>query len=456
MREQVCLIYFQISIFTIKESGLGGDRACRTIMAAFRKATTRARYCKADTVSRSTQTDPAANSNISTQTWDQEDAAVEQAVQKTSTSCRDSRVIGSADGVPEDAADDRADGATFEERMLLEEPQRESKLRESMTDSDFHDLYYGLPKVVADCVRAVFSAVAEFPRFATVAPHGEEVHGGERSEGAEDLLIEPESPDIGGVFYVPLPIYLPVMENIEKAFWEELDARTSFPEELIDEVFLPDVTGPAVGATEGLVSTELTTIEGFPEDMTTESGLERDQKCGVAVENHAADVLQAAMEALSHELSAIVSLETDEVEGDEATEEEELDGEPFEPLSDQSHEGSFLSEVTDEEMLLSQMDLTENDQIPNEDSPTNDFGSQDVKTSAEILNRNYVKTGAAGMKTFNETKPSCLIVTSDAREDTEGLLRDLCSTSTPEWAVDGVTQSNEQENTPVFEAETEF
>lgn len=348
-------------------------------MAAFRKATTRARYRKADTVSRSTQTEPGANSNISTQTGDNEDEAAEQeALMKTSASHRDSRIIGSANGVPED--DDQAAGATLEERLFLEEPHRESKLRESMAEGDFHDLYYGLPKVVADCVRAVFSAVAEFPRFSTVAPHGEEVNGGERSEGSEDLLIGPESPDVGEVFYVPLPVYLPVIE----AFWEELDARTSCREELTDEVFLPDATEPAALdevdanrdevaaagaqtlhgslqlATEGKVSTEVIAIEGFPEDAMTKLGLEtgpEGQPSGVAVQNHAGDVLQAAMEALSHELSAIVSLEADEVEVDEATkEEEEITGEPREPVSDQSHEDSFSSEVPrvsvfDEEVL---------------------------------------------------------------------------------------------------------
>lgn len=350
-------------------------------MAAFRKATTRARYRKADTVSRSTQTEPGANSNISTQTGDNEDEAAEQeALMKTSASDRDSRIIGSANGVPEeDAADDQAAGATLEERLFLEEPHRDSKLRESMAEGDFHDLYHGLPKVVADCVRAVFSAVAEFPRFSTVAPHGEEGNGGERSEGSEDLLIGPESPDVGEVFYVPLPVYLPVIE----AFWEELDARTSCREELTDEVFLPDVTEPAVLdeveanrdevaaagaetlhgslqlATEGKVSTEVITIEGFPEDAMTKLGLETGQEgepSGVAVQNHAGDVLQAAMEALSHELSAIVSLEAAEVKVAEATKEEEITGEPREPVSDQSHEDSFSSEVPrvsvcDEEVL---------------------------------------------------------------------------------------------------------
>lgn len=487
MREQVCLIYFQILIFTMKESGLGGDRASSVIRAAFKKATTRARYRKADTVSRSTQTEPGATSNISTQTGDNEDEAAEQEVlMKTSASGRDSRVVGSADGVPED----QTAGATFEERMFTDEPPRDSKLRESLTDSDFHDLYYGLPKVVADCVRAVFSAVVEFPRFATVAPHGEEVHGGERSEGAEDLLIEigPESPEVGGVFCFPLPVYLPVMENIEKAFWEELDARTSCQEELIDEVFLPDVTEPAVLdeadanrdevaaagavtfhgslllASVGKVPSELITTEGFPEDEVSKLGLETGQEgqlCGAAVQNYAADALQAAMEALSHELSAIVSLETDEVEGDGAMKEEEITGARFEPLSEQSHQDSFISEashesVFDEELLLPPMDLIENKQIPNEDLPTKDFGSLEVKTAAEFLSRNDVNTGVAGIRTFNETKPCCATVTSTGGEEPGGLPHDLCSTSTAEWGVDSATQSNEQENVPTSEAATEF
>lgn len=491
MREKVYLIYFQILISTIKESGLGGDRASSAIMAAFRKAATRARYRKADTVSRSTQTEPGASSNISTQTGDDEDEAAEQeALTKTSASGRDSRIIGSADGVPEDADDDQAAGAAFEEKMFLEEPQRESKVRESITESDLHDLYYGLPKVVADCVRAVFSAVAEFPRFATVAPHGDEVNGGERSEGSEDLLIEigPESPEVGEVFCVPLPVYLPVMENIENAFWEELDARTSCQEELIDEVFLPDVAEPAILgevdanrdkvaaagalafhgsfqlATLGKVSTQLFTVEGFPEDAMTKLGLEADREgrpsC-VAVQNDAADALQAAMEALSHELSAIVSLEADEVEGDEDVKEEEMAVAAFEPLSEQSQEDSFISEAPhvsdfDEETLLPPMDFIENEQNPDEDLPTNDFGSHDVRTAAEFLSRNDVNTEAAGIKTFNDTKPCHAIVTSNAVEETGGLPHDLRSTSTSEWEVDSATRSNEQQNASESEDVTDF
>lgn len=470
MREQVCLINFQILISTIKESGLGGDRACNVNMAAFKKATTRARYRKADTVSRSTQTEPSANSNIPTPTGDNEDEAAEQdAPMKTSASGRDSRIIRSADGIPGDAADYQTSCATVEERMSSEEPQWESKLRESITDGDFHDLYHGLPKVVVDCVRAVFSAVAEFPRFAPVEPCGEAINGGERSEGAEDLWIEnePESPEVGEVFGVPLPVYLPGMENIEKTFWEELDGGTSCQEELIDDVFLPDVTEPAVldeadanrdevaaagalafhrsrqPATVGKVSTELINTEGFPEDAMTKLGLEtgqEGQQRGVAAQSNAADALQAAMEAVSHELSAIVSLEADEVEADEAVKEEEIVEAAFEPLSEQSHGDLFIPKVTHlsvfhEKMLHPPMDLIENKQIPNEDSLTTDFGSHDVKTSAEFLNGNDVNTEAAGIKTFTETKPCHAIATSNAEKKTGGVPHVFCSTSTSEWKL---------------------
>lgn len=470
MRDQVCLIYFQILISTIKESGLGGDRASNVNMAAFKKATTRARYRKVDTVSRSTQTEPDADSNISTQTEDNEDKAAEQdAPMKTSASGRDSRIIGSADGIPGDAADSQTSCTTFEERMFSEEPQRESKLRESITDGDFYNLYHGLPKVVVDCVRAVFSTVAEFPSFATVEPCGEAINGGERSEGAEDLWIEtePESPEVGEVFGVPLPVYLPVMENIEKAFWEKLDGGTSCQEELIDDVFLPEVTEPAVldeadgnrdevaaagsvafhrslqPATVGKVSTELINTEGFPEDAMTKLGLEtgqEGQQRGVAAQSNAADALQAGMEALSHELMAIVSLEADELEADEAVKEEETAEAASEPLSEQSHRDLFIPKVThlsvfNKEMLLPPMDLIENKQIPNEDSPTTDFGSHDVKTSAEFLNRNDVNTEAAGIKTFNETKPCHAVITSNDEEATGGVPHDFCSTSVSEWKL---------------------
>lgn len=490
MPEQMCLIYFQMLIFAIKESGHGGDRASSVFIAAFKKATGRARRRKADTVSRSTQTEPGANSNISTQTGESVGEAAEQeALMKTSAPGRDLRIVGSADDLPEDAADRRTGGAAFEERMPLEE----SKVRESITESDLRDLYHGLPKVVADCVRAVFSAVAEFPRFAAVAPHGEEVNGGEASEGAEDLLIEfgPESPEFGEVFCVPLPVYLPAMENIERAFWEELDGRTSCQEELIDEVFLPDETEPAVLdevdasceevaatcaltfhgsqqlASVGKLSTDFVTSEGFPEGVKTKLGLEtvrEGQPSGVAVQNQAADALQAAMEALSLELSAIVSLEPDEVEGEEATSEEEITEAAFEPLSGQSHEDSCISKgprgsVFGGEILLPPMDLKNDEQILNEDLHTNDFGFCGVKTTAEFLSRNDVNTEAAGMKTLNETLTCRAIVTSNAEDEKGGLPHDLGSTSSSEWEADSVaSQLDEQGNVldPVFDAVTEF
>lgn len=352
MPEQMCLIRFQILVCAIKESGLGGERARSAIVAAFKRATARAWSRRADTVSRSTQTEPGANSNTSTQTGESADeAAAQEALTKTSAPGRDLQIIRRAGGPPED---EQAAGATFGEKMLSEEPRRESNLRESITEGDFHDLYYGLPKVVADCVRVVFSAVAEFPRFAAVAPHGEDANDGGRSAAAEDLLTDfgPESPEFGEVLCVPLPVSLPMMENIEEAFWEELDARTSCRDELIDEVFFPDVAQPAVldrldanrdevaarraltfrgsqqRATAGKLATELATSEGFADSVKTKVGLERvvgEQRSAVTEQNRAADALQAAMEALSHELSAIVSLETDELEGEGATRRQQID-----------------------------------------------------------------------------------------------------------------------------------
>lgn len=519
-REQVYLIFFQILIFTIKESGLGGDRASSGIIAAFKKAAARTRYRKADKVSTSMQTERSAKADVSTQTGDNDNGAVEEvAPMKTSASDRDSR-IGFANCVPEDAADDQTAAAISEETMFLEdsvfegivlraeqahvsdrsgmnktldgtEPQRESKLRESITESDFHDLYSGLPKVVADCVRAVFSAVVEFPRFATVTPsepHGEEVNTEEWSEGAEDLLIEigPRnwSPEVGEVFCVPLQVYLPVMENIEKAFWEELECQ----EELIDDVFLPDMTEPVVldevdanrdevaaagaltfqglpqWATVGKVSTEPIVIEGLPEDVMTKLGLETVQEAqpsGFTVQNHAADALQAAMEALSRELSAIVSLETEEVEFNEAMKEDETIGAAFQPLSGRPDANLFISEVPhvfvfDEEMLVLPMNLIENEKITNEELPRNDMGSHDVKTTAEFISRTDVNTEAAGLETFEETEPSQAMVKSNAEEETEAPPHDLCSTSTSEWEADTATQLEEQENVSVFESVSEY
>lgn len=122
---------------------------------------------------------------------------------KTSAPSGDSRTH-------EDDTDGRVGADTLEEKMFSEEPHQESRLWESITESDFHDPYRDLPRVVADCVRAVFSTVAEFP------PHGDRVDRERRSEVAEDL------------FCAPLPIYLPVMKNIERGLWEELDGRTFY------------------------------------------------------------------------------------------------------------------------------------------------------------------------------------------------------------------------------------
>lgn len=510
------LIFFQILIFTIKESGLGGDRASSVIVAAFRKAAAHARFRKADKVSTSTQTENSANADVSTQTGDNKSGAAEEAApMKTSASDRDLR-IGFANRIPEDAADNQTAAAISEEAMFFEdsvfedivlraeqphvsdrsgmnktldgtEPRRESKFRESITESDFHDLYSGLPKVVADCVRAVFSAVVEFPHFAPVAPsepHGEEVHTRKWSEGAEDLLIEigAESPEVGEVFCVPLQVYLPVMENIEKAFWEELDCQ----EELIDDVFLPDMTEPVVPdvvdpnrdevaaagartrlpqlAAVGKVSTELIAIEGLPEGVMTTLGLEtvqEAQQAGSTVQNHAVDALQAAMEALSRELSAIVSLETEEVDCDEATKEEETIGAAFQPLPGRPDANLFISEVPhvsvfDEEMLILPMDLKENEKNTNEELPRNDMGSHDVKTTAEFMSRADVNTEAAGLKTVVETELSHAIVKSNSEEKTEAPPLDLCSTSTSDWEADTATQLEEQQKVPVFESVLEY
>lgn len=502
----------------MKESGLGGDRASGGIIAAFKKAAARARYRKADKVSTSTQTERSAQADVSTQTGDNHNgAAEEEAPIKTSASDRDPR-IGFADCVPEDAADGQTATAISEETMFSEdsvfegialraeqahvsdrpgmnktsdgtEPQRESKLRESITESDFHDLYSGLPKVVADCVRAVFSAVVEFPRFATVTPsepHGEAVNTEEWREGAEDLLIEIgpklESHEVGEVFCVPLQVYLPAMENIEKSFWEELDCQ----EELIDDVFLPDMTEPVVlcevdanrdevaaagaltfqglpqFATMGKVSIEPIVIEGLPEDVMTKLGLVQEaQPSGFTVQNHAADALQEAMEALSRELSAIVSLETEEVEFNEAMTEDETVGAAFQPLSGRPDANLFISEaphvfVFDEEMLVLPMNLIENEIITNEELPRNDMGSHDVKTTAEFISRTDANTEAAGLETFEETEPSHAMVKSNAEEETEAPPHDLCSTSTSEWEADTATQLEEQENVSAFESVSEY
>lgn len=354
----------------IKESGCSGVEAATVIIAEHKEDSVYAQYHKAGMVSTSTQTERTIQADISTQTGDHDE---EEAGIRISASEVDS-LHGSVDVIPEDVVEDCAAGI-LEEVFLLENSvfenivfraervegggrpevntavdetelqHHESKLNESALESEtfaennIHELYSDLPEVVADCVRAVFTAVTEFPHFATIAPlepHGEEVITEDKNEGAEDMssdttLIKttgPESnavtPEDGEINNVPLQIYVPVMENTEKAAGAELDLIRTNQDEFIDDLSFYDATrqrgliemdatheevtavhalafqGTPEVSIVGRVPNELFIFWGLPEDVMTSFRLEAVQEAEpspITVRNPAAEMLQGEQDA---------------------------------------------------------------------------------------------------------------------------------------------------------------
>lgn len=535
-------------IFTIKESGCSGVEAAAVIIAEHNEDSVYAQYHEAGMVSTSTQTEMTAQADISTQTGDHNE---EEAGIKISAS-EEYSLHESVDVIPEDVVDNRAAGIILEEVFLLENSvfenivfraervegggrpeintaldetelqHNESKLNESALESEtfaennIHELYSDLPEVVADCVRAVFAAVTEFPHFATIAPlepHGEEVITEDKNEGAEDMSADrtlikttgPESnavtPEDEEINSVALQVYVPVMENTEKAAGAELDLIRANQDELIEELPFYDAAHqrgriemdaaheevPAVDALAfrstpelsivGRVPNELFIFWGLPEDVMASFRLEAVQEAEpspITVRNPAAETLQAAMEALSQELSAIVSLEP-EMERDDPVREELIVPTTSEPLSGEQDAnlswgpcGINLNEDSKETFILT-MDLAgspnpSNELIASEEHPKNDVGSYDVEPTAEFSANIFgadVNTEVraefianAGPETCEEAEASATIVKSNAEETTnsviEGPSQDLGANTSSEHEEDDVMQLDEEEDAPTF------
>lgn len=495
-------------------------------------------------VSTSTQTERTTQADISTQTGDHNE---EEAGIKISASEVDS-LHGSVDVIPEDVVDNRAAGIILEEVFLLENSvfenivfraervegggrpeintpldetelqHAESKLNESALESEtfaennIHELYSDLPEVVADCVRAVFAAVTEFPHFATITPlepHGEEVITEDKNEGAEymsadRMLIKttgPESnavtPEDGEINSVALQVYVPVMENTEKAAGAELDPIRANQDELIEELSFYDAThqrgliemdaaheevtavdalafqGTPELSIVGRVSNELFIFWGLPEDVMTSfrpEAVQEAEPSPITVRNPAAETLQAAMEALSQELSAIVSLEP---EMDDPVREELIVLTTSEPLSGEQDAhlscGIDFDKVNEDskETFILTMDLAgspnpSDELIASEEHPKNDVGSYDVEPTA-VFTANIIEADVntevranVCPETCEEAEASPAIVKSNTEEATnpvvEGPSQDLGAIASSGHEKDDVMQLDEEEDAPTFDS----
>lgn len=550
---QLYLIYFQILIFTIKESGCSGVEATAVIIAEHKEDSIYAQYHKAGMVSTSTQTERTPQADISTQTGDHDE---EEAGIKISASEEDS-LYASVDVIPQDVVDNQAAGIILEEVLLLENSvfenivfraeqvegggsseintaldetelqHNESQLNETALESEIfaenniHELYSDLPEVVADCVRAVFAAVTEFPHFATITPlepHGEEVITEDKNEGAEDMSADrtlikttgPESnavtPEDGEVNSVPLQVYVPVMENTEKAAGAELDPIRANQDELIEELSFYDETHQrgliemdaaheevtAVDALAfqdtpelsivGRVPNELFIFWGLPEDVMASfrpEAVQEAEPSPITVRNPAAETLQAAMEALSRELSAIVSLEP-EMESDDPLKEEVIVPTTSEPLSGEQDAnlswepcGIDFDKVNEDskETFMLTMDFAGNpnlsdELIAGEEHPKNDVGSDDVEPTSELIANIIgadVNTEVRGefianacLETCEEAEASPAIVKSNAEEATnpviEGPSQDLGAIASSGHEEDDVMQLDQEEDAPTFDS----
>lgn len=257
------------------------------------------------------------------------------------------------------------------------------------------EIYSSLPQVVADCVEVVFAAVSELCSVEEVITEDNDEGAGDMSADEVLIEIaEPESnavtPEIGEANSVPSLDGEPVMEKISEAVCEDSDPTPANQDMPVEELSLSLVTeivvkvesaheevtaddAPTVedvpGKSEDLIivggpSDELISIEELPEDtlnslddeaqpesiaevITTDENIEvsedviadvgpetveEAEPSPVIVKYNAVETPEAAIEALSQELSAITPPEP-EVDSDIPLEEEVIAATKFEPLS---------------------------------------------------------------------------------------------------------------------------
>lgn len=257
------------------------------------------------------------------------------------------------------------------------------------------EIYSSLPQVVADCVEVVFAAVSELCSVEEVITEDNDEGAGDMSADEVLIEIaEPESnavtPEIGEANSVPSLDGEPVMEKISEVVCEDSDPTPANQDMPVEELSLSLVTeivvkvesaheevtaddAPTVedgpGKSEDLIivgglSDELISIEELPEDtlnslgdeaqpesiaevITTDENIEVSEDAiadvgpetveeaepsPVIVKDNAVETPEAAIEALSQELSAITPPEP-EVDSDIPLEEEVVTATTYEPLS---------------------------------------------------------------------------------------------------------------------------
>lgn len=256
------------------------------------------------------------------------------------------------------------------------------------------EIYSSLPQVVADCVEVVFAAVSELCSVEEVITEDNDEGAGDMSADEVLIEIaEPESnavtPEIGEANSVPSLDGEPVMEKISEVVCEDSDPTPANQDMPVEELSLSLVTeivvkvesahegvtaddAPTVedgpGKSEDLIivgglSDELISIEELPEDtlnslgdeaqpesiaevITTDENIEVSEDAiadvgpetveeaepsPVIVKDNAVETPEAAIEALSQELSAITPPEP-EVDSDIPLEEEVVAATTYEPL----------------------------------------------------------------------------------------------------------------------------
>lgn len=256
------------------------------------------------------------------------------------------------------------------------------------------EIYSSLPQVVADCVEVVFAAVSELCSVEEVITEDSDEGAGDMSADEVLIEIaEPESnavtPEIGEANSVPSLDGEPVMEKISEVVCEDSDPTPANQDMPVEELSLSLVTeivvkvesaheevtaddAPTVedgpGKSEDLIivgglSDELISIEELPEDtlnslgdeaqpesiaevITTDENIEVSEDAiadvgpetveeaepsPVIVKDNAVETPEAAIEALSQELSAITPPEP-EVDSDIPLEEEVVAATTYEPL----------------------------------------------------------------------------------------------------------------------------
>lgn len=337
-------------ILTIKESGSSEDEATAMTIAERGGDSV---YHKAAAISTSTQTDRKSEADISTQTDDYDDetttegpaeAVVTMGTEASGEDSLNESVVGIAEGVVEDEEpfDDRTAGIVAEEVVIVEnnvydnivfraerveitdnfemnyitnseeessdetEPENaESNSNESSVEGEIvaegHnaeetvplEISSSLPKVVADCVEAVFAAVSVVPYFAAVKPSdpsGDEAITEDSDEGAGDMsadgmlteTAEPESnavtPEVGEANSVSFVDGEPVDEEISEVVCEDYDstpANGDRPEEQLSLPLVTEILVKVESAHEEVITDDAPTVEDVPgksEELTIMEG----------------------------------------------------------------------------------------------------------------------------------------------------------------------------------------